>query len=62
MAAKEYYCPKHPLTVLVCPRCIAARGGKATAKKYGSVQLSRWGAAGGRPPKKKRKARPHKIK
>lgn len=40
-----------------CPLCRAAEigkaGGMATAKKYGSVQLSRWGAKGGRPKKKK---------
>jgi hypothetical protein len=51
----EVYCHIHPLTVMVCPRCIAKKGGKATAKKYGTQQLAAWGRAGGRPKKKAKK-------
>ena len=51
------HCRIHPDTILICPRCIAGRGGKATAKKYGSDQLSRWGQSGGRPKKKKKSSR-----
>jgi hypothetical protein len=46
---RKPHCRKHPETVLVCPRCIARRGGRATAKKYGTKQLASWGRAGGRP-------------
>jgi hypothetical protein len=52
--APEYYCHIHPLTILVCPRCIAKKGGIATAKRYGTKQLASWGASGGRPTKKKK--------
>jgi len=52
---EEVYCKIHPLTVLVCPRCIAGKGGSTTAKKYTHEQLAKWGRSGGRP--KKRKAR-----
>jgi hypothetical protein len=52
----ECYCLIHPLTLKVCPRCIAAKGGKATARKYGTEQLKAWGRAGGRPHGKKPKA------
>jgi hypothetical protein len=37
---------------MVCPRCIAKKGGQATAKKYGTKQLASWGRKGGRPNKK----------
>ena len=36
-------------TALVCPRCIAAKGGKATARKHSHAQLASWGRMGGRP-------------
>ena len=51
----EVYCHIHPLTVMVCPRCIAKKGGQATAKKYGTKQLASWGREGGRPKKKGKK-------
>jgi hypothetical protein len=59
-AEEEICCPIHPLTLLVCPRCIASKGGAATAIKYTHEQLARWGRKGGRPRKKarKRKAAP----
>jgi hypothetical protein len=41
------------LTVLICPRCIAANGGKATARRHSHAQLAAWGRSGGRPKKKK---------
>jgi len=50
--AKETCCPRHPLTKMVCPRCIGEKGGKATTRKY-SKKLSQWGRQGGRPKKKK---------
>jgi len=31
-----------------------SKGGSATVKKYGRAQMRRWGALGGRPPKRKR--------
>ena len=40
-------CPKHSQTKLMCPRCIASGGGRATAAKY-KEQLSDWGKQGGR--------------
>jgi transcriptional regulator with GAF, ATPase, and Fis domain len=40
-------CPKHSHTKLMCPRCIASGGGRATAAKY-KEQLSNWGKQGGR--------------
>lgn len=43
-----YFCEVHPETRLICPRCVAKRGGMATAKKYGTKQLAKWGT-GGRP-------------
>lgn len=43
-----------PQTKLICPRCVARQGGKATAKKYGK-QLAKWGRKGG---KTKRKSQP----
>jgi hypothetical protein len=27
---KKAYCPQHPLTTLVCPKCIGKKGGTAT--------------------------------
>jgi formate hydrogenlyase transcriptional activator len=44
-------CPKHFSTNLVCPRCIASGGGRATAVKH-KAQLSDWGKQGGRGRKK----------
>jgi formate hydrogenlyase transcriptional activator len=44
-------CPKHFSTNLVCPRCIASGGGRATAAKH-KAQLSDWGKQGGRGRKK----------
>jgi DNA replication protein DnaC len=52
---KEVYCEIHPLTVLVCPRCIAAEGGKTTARRHTHEELSRWGRAGVRAKKAKKK-------
>jgi hypothetical protein len=51
----ETYCAYHPLSVLVCPVCIAALGGKTTAKRHSHSQLSKWGKLGGRPKKKTKK-------
>ena len=44
-------CPKHILTRLICPRCIASGGGIATAARH-KTQLSEWGRQGGRGRKK----------
>lgn len=44
-------CPKHFGTSLICPRCIASGGGRATAAKH-KAQLSDWGKQGGRGRKK----------
>lgn len=46
-------CPIHHVE-LICPIENASKGGKATAKKHGRAQLSRWGKLGGRPAKKKK--------
>ena len=54
---EECYCKIHPLTLKICPRCIAAKGGRETAKKYGTDQLARWGRQGGRLSKKKSRKR-----
>jgi hypothetical protein len=51
----EICCTVHPLTRLVCPRCIAAKGGNATANKYDHDTLARWGRKGGRPKTRRRK-------
>ena len=51
----EICCHVHPLTRLVCPRCIAAKGGNATASKYTHEELARWGRKGGRPKTRRRK-------
>ena len=55
METPKVHCHIHPKTILVCPRCIAKKGGIATAKKYGTKQLASWGSSGGRPTKKKAK-------
>jgi hypothetical protein len=47
-------CRRHPHQKLICPLCRSARGGKATAERHTSRQLSQWGKLGGRPPKKKK--------
>jgi hypothetical protein len=39
-------CAKHPETKLICPRCIAKRGGKATAKRHKGEHAA-WGKKGG---------------
>jgi GAF domain-containing protein len=44
-------CPSHSRTKLICPRCIAAGGGRVTAVKY-KARLSDWGKQGGRGRKK----------
>lgn len=49
------FCPEHPETPMICPRCIARKGGASTAKKYGTLQLAAWGSAGGRRRKKAKK-------
>lgn len=41
-------CSRHPKTALQCPRCIASRGGKKTAKIH-AKKLVEWGRRGGRP-------------
>lgn len=48
---KETYCPLHPLTKMICPRCIGQQGGKTTTRKH-HKKLSRWGSKGGRPKQK----------
>jgi formate hydrogenlyase transcriptional activator len=45
-------CPKHLCANLICPRCIAAAGGRATAARH-KEQLSEWGRQGGRGRKKR---------
>src|SRR5437016_14668367 len=45
-------CPKHPQGNLICPRCIAGDGGRATAARH-QEQLSEWGKQGGRGRKKR---------
>ena len=42
-------CPAHPDTELVCPKCLAAKGGATTAAKHGKKQMREWGKLGGRP-------------
>ena len=58
----ELYCDIHPLTLLVCPRCIAAKGGKTTAARHTHAELSKWGRMGGRPRKKKKGKPPARKK
>ena len=41
------HCTVHANTILVCPRCIGAAGGKATVSKH-QADLSAWGKKGGR--------------
>jgi hypothetical protein len=48
-------CSKHPETELQCPRCIASKGGKSTARKHAD-QLKKWGKKGGRALAKKKRA------
>ena len=48
---RKVFCPKHPDTALVCPRCAAAKGGKAMVKKYSQEQMREWSKRGGRPRK-----------
>jgi hypothetical protein len=50
------------LTVLICPRCIAPKGGKTTAKRHSHAQLVAWGRSGGRPKKKIKKKRSKRKK
>ena len=44
----EVYCAVHPLTRMICPRCIASKGGRKTTTAYAN-SLSTWGKQGGRP-------------
>lgn len=44
-------CPEHSSTRLICPRCIASGGGRATVAKH-KERLSEWGKQGGRGRKK----------
>jgi hypothetical protein len=37
---KVHFCHKHPKTKLQCPRCIAARGGRARARNLTASQLT----------------------
>ena len=46
--AVKVVCPVHTATRLVCPKCEAAKGGRATAEKHPGKQ-SEWGKLGGRP-------------
>jgi hypothetical protein len=39
-------CAKHKGTKLLCPRCIASRGGRQTAKRHRS-KLAVWAKRGG---------------
>jgi hypothetical protein len=55
---KEVYCDIHPDSLLFCPACNGGKGGTTTAHKYTHEQLARWGSKGGRPKKKKRRAKP----
>jgi hypothetical protein len=45
---KKAYCPQHPLTTPVCPKCIGKKGGTATSRKH-KKELSEWGRKGGLP-------------
>ncbi len=47
-------CSKHLHANLICPRCIAAGGGRATAARH-KEQLSEWGRQGGRGRKKRQR-------
>jgi formate hydrogenlyase transcriptional activator len=40
-------CPQHTGSKLICPRCIASKGGQTTAGKH-KTRLSEWGKRGGR--------------
>lgn len=48
------YCTEHPMTRMICPRCIASKGGRKTTAAYAD-SLSKWGKSGGRPTRKKTK-------
>jgi hypothetical protein len=52
MGEKTATCAVHTDTELVCPKCLAAKGGETTAEKP-AEKLSSWGKLGGRPRKKK---------
>jgi hypothetical protein len=52
MGKKTATCAVHTDTELVCPKCLAAKGGETTAEKH-AEKLSGWGKLGGRPRKKK---------
>jgi hypothetical protein len=49
--AKETYCQLHPLTRMICPRCVGKKGGQAATSKH-KKKLSQWGKKGGRPRKR----------
>lgn len=49
---KAERCAIHTDTKLVCPKCMATKGGAATAAKHGNKQMQDWGKLGGRPKKK----------
>jgi hypothetical protein len=38
-------CDKHPETKLICPKCIASKGGKRTAKRHKGEHAA-WGKKG----------------
>src|ERR1700690_274365 len=42
-AAPKVCCLVHPTTRMVCPRCIAPKGGKTTARRHTHEQLAAWG-------------------
>jgi hypothetical protein len=51
IARTEVCCVIHPATKMVCPRCIAAKGGRATARTHSHAELAAYGRMGGRPKK-----------
>ena len=49
------HCKIHKETKLICPRCIAAKGGKARALSRTQKEIKRWGKKGGKVAAIKRK-------
>ncbi len=52
-AIPQTKCAVHTDTELVCPKCLAAKGGATTVAKHGNEQMRDWGKLGGRPKAKK---------
>src|SRR6185437_13085640 len=46
------FCPTHPETPLICPKCEGSKGGQKRAESHSHEQLSKWSKKGGRPRKK----------